>query len=891
MRRKNILLSLTIMTAAAVAISTVAFYLNKGSLVNRFDGDLLANEAFNVDQSNATEESEGVYNALASDAKGNTVNTKFSGFAYEDDVFKISPQSNMYFTNTEPIRGIEDITFTIDIADDYYPDFGYIVYGSSRPLNFDDIFHGYYAGDLVFYFNHFAESHITSFSYANYVDNNYAPSLEDCHYMMVVIDNPTEDTIALSSISFSSVCGIEPETKPISQATDYAERAQMTTYGVPTYFPYLYTNGYEIASNEMFYTVTTYIPMTAANYFFQAAISNGYENITGDEIPSNVILFQKKVSSSECLSMYLMFDPFHGSSFIYGQFVYSNAMPYMGGEAYDVWPTEAIVEASTEALANAFPAPTITNTKYKITAIYNEDTMIDVILTLTCESLEDALEDIDTYLEGLDPDQYVVGAEYGAKTVETKDAKFFMRISLSGYDCYIELRQYKVFNSFPVDILNVGDFIVPDSIAVDGEYLLNGAFLRATFNGSDTIEDLIAAFVDRGYEHIGSNESGSLLPYLMVTESYGLTTVRYQKIGANTYSIHFDVAQHEDTKNLKEALTHIYDSYEEAFEPINYEDGQTSYYRFNLTSGFTFAFIEADDTILYSIFNSINVSNKVLDFDGRVISYIQELDENHYYQVHLLFKFGGDGAYIFVDVSEQNEDELNQLLNPIDAVNRTAYGEHFIDLPNGRRYQAVSGNSVRYISDMKDVREKHDAYEATLLSNGYTLTNSYSGKYKAPEGELDICMQIINRQGISYLYIYIDTIPDFGSYMNYTDTFVNAAQSAKYLEQLGRFPDVLDKDDDKKIYTNVFYSEEKDSTLFFIVDASEFSAYQIANALVGTYGFSHRYGESLNWMMSLTFEKSDATGTYVFSITPQSTPASGEVGMAYSVYLQFIPAE
>ena len=897
MKKKGLLLSLSLVACSAIAISVACLASKHVKIFNSFNASntLVRNDAFEVDPSTAVEVDTAEYTAIATDNKGNSVNTMFVGFAHDSGGFKIAANKNMYFTNTQPMRGISNIHFSIDVANDYEPNFAYIVYGSSNPLVYEDIFNGYYYDDLQFYYNHFYESHVVEFDYASYYS---APSLVNCHYMMVIICNLTDDVIPINEISFSATCGEEPATKTNVQATAYKEASDMSDKGIPAYFPYLKTNGYtynlEVDFGLQLGMVNT---PDNAELFFNAAMADGYEYINMSVPGINLMLFQKQTGVTT-LTMYLQYEMLN-SSLLYGAFVYSDQIPYQGAPSSDTWPVQAIEDASTEALSLAFPAVTLTDAKYRVYERPDNGLYKAVYVEIQTQDEATTISEFAAYAAGLDNTIYSVANNYGTSyTITTLDGVFQMSGYVSSY-MQLELLQYLEFDHFPIAEFNAAqnnDTALPVISDISGTFISDGATIVGTFDDNDGLDTLIGAFVAEGYSFDGNQNCGLLVPQFLEGEDFGLTALEYFKEGVNKYKFSVHSASIMPNASLTEALSQMMDEPEGSLDPITYsEEVKEVFYYSGIQEGYIFI-EDGDSTTIQDIYDSINVSasSKSYNSTAKVIRYIVEDNDKggEYAVISLHFYERTEGLYIIPGCDRQSSSVLGSLINNTTLQSQLVIADNYYDLPNGNKYYALGSTSAYYYGSKEEVRAIGEAYKATLIAGGYTLSDAYNGQYLAPSGYADVLINYTHNHGVYALYIaFINGSAYLTGYQNYEDAFENHAESVDVLAMLALFPDIFDKSDASVIYANVSYYADKQLSLRFVVNATAFAAGVIGQSLINTYGYQYRYGAGV-WVSSLTFKKTDGAGNqYFISFYPSSSMATGEYGSVYSVTLEYKPAE
>ena len=894
MKKKGLLISLSAVACSAIAISAACLASKHVKIFNSFNASntLVRNDAFEVDTTNVTEVDTEEYTAVATDDKGNQVNTRFVGFTHDSNGFKIPANKNIYFTNTEPMRGISDIHFSIDVADDYEPNFAYVVYGSSNSLVYEDIFNGYYYDDLQFYYNHFYDYHVDEFNYASYYS---APSLTGCHYMMVIICNLTSDVLPIEEISFTATCAAEPDTKSNVQATTYKEASEMSTKGVPAYFPYLKTNGYTY-NLEVDYGLQLGMVNTTVNaeIFFDAAMTNGYEYIDMQVPGVNMFLFQKQTGATTALTMYLQYEILN-SSLLYGAFVYSDQIPYQGAPTYDSWPASVIEEYTSEALSLAFPAVTITDAVYKVYERPNNGLYKAVYVDIQAP---DAANEFIEYIENLDTNIYIAVNDYNDHyTIETIDGRFSMTGNVSN-NMELELIEYNQYEHLPANAINtaLGRTVLPvstDFNDIDGTFMCDGSIIKASFADNDGFYDLRSVFINEEYIYQGNSNVGCIIPYLMEKEDFGHTALQYTKVGTNEYNFSFISASIMEKVNFNEAVAQSMHEAEGSLAPLTYTD-TVSYVAFEQAVSLKYIYMKNTNiNVLQDIYDSIDVStsNKACNTSANTISYIYEYETGKYAIIRLLFKVVDSDIYVFTEYEDRgNDSTFNDLADGISVIGQLSISGSYCSLPAGERYLKTGPFSLCYISDELDAHQVAGYYRATLTSQGYTCIDEYNGLYQAPAGYSAVRMYLAPYQSATILYIdFYDYSSFMTGYQNYTDAFENHAQSTDVLAMLALFPDVFTKNASKHIYTNVYYSGDKYQSLSFDVDAFEFSAGVIGQRLMNEFGYMRQFGTT-SWGYSLSFAKVDNSGNrYEISFYPSRSMAFGEFGDIFSVRLEYIP--
>ena len=899
--KKKLLLPLTLIAGASMVIS-VACLASKGkpfNLFNRINDTLTRNNAFEVDHTTATEIDTDTYSAVASDNKGNSVTTKFVGFTHDSGGFKMTANKNMYFTNTQPMRGISDIHFSIDVANDYEPNFAYAVYGSSNPLVFDDIFNGYYSNDLEFYFNHFYDAHVDDFDYASYVEHSHAPSLENCHYVMVVLCNITSDVLPIETISFTATCADEPATKTNVQATAYKEATEMASAGIPDYFPYLNTNGYTYSLEIDFGLQLGMLNKPDnLNPLMMAAYMNGYEPIDMSAVQPNLVLYQKQTGATTALSIYLMYEMFN-SELMYCAVVYSEAIPYQGAPSYDSWPTQAIEDLSTEALSLAFPAVTLTNAKYRVYERPDNGLYKAVYVEIQTEDNATTVSEFAAYADGLDTSIYSVINDYNTHyEIVSLDGRFSMTGYVSSY-MELELIEYTQFDHFPVEEINTASnnsIKLPSDIEIDGTYMSDLSMIKATFNGTNDLSNLLSAFANDEYIYQGNDNAGCILPYLVENKEFAHCALQYQKVGTNQYEFSFVSAGVGENAEFSEAVEQLMNDPFGALDPLTYTE-KVTYVAFEQGVSFKYIYIPyASSSVMQDIYDSINVpsSDKSYNTSANSVSYIYEYETDRYIVIRLVFEVVSGGVYVFPEFEEKGHDStFTDLANDSIVINQLTIDGSYLDVPAGNRYVKTSGFSLCYISDYLDAYRQGMLYRASLLAEGYTCIDEYNGQYKGPTGYADVKIYFeSNRGGVTILHIsFYDYSSFIKGYENYEAAFENHEQSVDVLAMLALFPDVFEKDASKNIYTSVYYLTDKDMTLSFTVDSNGFVAGSIGQRLMREFGYHKKYNSQI-WSYSLAFSKVDNEGNeYEISFYPTKSPAYCQYGDAFSVSLRYTPKD
>lgn len=550
MKKKTLLVSICALTSLAVA----------GSVA------LLANDAFNLNplQTDATfqlnEESitevEDYYTAVSIDDRGNTVTTKFSGFGVSENKFTVTANSLAYFTNVEPLRGVDFVSTNLSKAQTKCNQY-FITYGSYNPLNVEDIFSGKYV-DLKFATTDcsgYESSSITAYA-----------SFSDCRYFLTMIFNDSEDLLTLESYTFAAVCENEPAEKEVGMKTDFteSEKADLVKYGAPANFPYIGVSGYRIQNIGIGAMVSTVAPLSNIGNLIGAFIEDNYDLTNSSEVEGRYIRYYQKqnAAKTETYTYGLNHMQLPGN-YGYIQYMYTEQYPYMGGEAETTWPKDNIAELST-GLANAFPDFQLENVTYQW---YGGETSFGSKTAMILVSGEDATS-IETqtqaYFAALDSELYNVEG-YVARTV---DGKYEFEAYMMGKQIGVTLTEKLTYDYFPINELSeFRECGLPELPHVSGTFTTTYYQIVATNLDSETLEAIIKLFTDIGFvesynPHTYVVDGYSTLPYNHVQFSY------YEDGDDTIFSLSPYTKSTSD--NLADALKHTSTNYE-AFDAIGYQ--------------------------------------------------------------------------------------------------------------------------------------------------------------------------------------------------------------------------------------------------------------------------------------------------------------------------------
>ena len=883
--KKKLLLPLTILTSASLIVGCLAVKsaIKGEGLFNTINREL-SHGVFDLDQSTITNVDDH-YEAIAIDGSDNTVNTKFVNCTYSGGSLEFPGSKNAYFTNTNPIRGIANVTLSLSFSGDDQA-FFCIAYGSYNPIVLEDIYTGKYI-DLKFMGNYCSYSGETSTTIEL---NNYSGfNFSDCRYVLVLISNTKNYALTLTDLSFEAVCDAEPAEKAVGQSTDYKERSQMTANGVPAYFPYFGTNGYNLVTESDITSITSFATGDALGTVFDAAMNNGHELTYQEMYGDAAIMYLQKQNSdkSKTYTIGIMYQP-AAEGYFYFNLAYSEYLPYMGGDSYDSWPTAALAEISS-SLATAIPALELTGASYKV--VLSEDNAFFREVHIPISGISNttvADAEIAAYVAN-DASGFIGKAETFGYNLTSPTGQYTMQIDIGGMYS-VELCEYKQLDHFPASEYNSyyssnQSMRLPSGINVDGTYMYNSGMFKVTFDGDDDIDDLISAFTSYGYTLDGNENVGTLLPGFTNAE-YRDSGLNYKKVGNNQYEMTIVSPSITPSTTLAESLN-------DAGNPEGFLDVITLADENVETVDFSgllcYSYIKGEDeSYINDVFNSIDVPATFKHYDSthKIINYLVDIKNNpehpDYVEVFIRFIVKADGLY--VQFAYDFKYENGSLSSLVDATTAFAALDNskMYAIPSGDRYVVNNTNSVSYYGTREEIAAIGEAYAQTLRINGFT-ENKYFGNFISPDAshyDVNISYMFNGSLGVVRFY-FIDGL-DANGYKNYEDAGLSLVAGIE------NFPAAFDKSAGKAMY----YLAPSDKTISLIIDSEQFVMGEFIKSLIIDHGFTGSWSGDVIWNYypSLTFTNS---GGDVFTIHASPSRAIGSTSnnSAWLVSISYTPFE
>ena len=733
MKNKKFLIGFMAVSMAAASLSVLA-------IVNAKKAEYLNS----VKQANATDEfivdltdlqstgDEGVYQAVALDGSANEVNTKFVGVTPTENGFSVAANSTAYITNIDSIRGIQSFKAC------YSGTAQIISYGSSNVLTIENIFSGKYQ-DLA-YVDGGGSGDGYQYILGNSVKEN---SFANCHYILAFIINQGNTTLNFTKVTFSAVCEAEPETQEIGVYDDFTdtEKERFVTEEVPADFPFPGSGSYTLQYGAGPMQVAMNCLLNMENYIdlINAVGASGYKlnppaigPIVDSENHYTGIGVQRKRGDIVDTLLLTIADPING--YVYMQVGYTNAYPEMAGASE--WPTEDI-NSRFPGLANYYVPLQLSDATYSIMMAEEYRGTRNLYMYITVEDIDVAMEEINTYLAGLDNSVYTVDGY----TIFHVDGLHKMKLDIqtSAKTIAVTLTELVVYNSFPFDQLKNNFFSVfPKESSMDeiaGKYTIDFDDVTAKeFDDSD-LELLISNLEAKGFYHMGNSTNGVIKARISGDmEYYG--TLAYYKISNSSYlfrSNYYNVDNDNDSLLGAYERTSDYEAYM-LFEDVLDYDGQ-------------FKIVQDDNIFVISLIDGTYADYEAMyaAIDNSKVAYKEMFSSRHSFSfaVETEYSNPGDESYenfdlyftetesgLDIEIIAENyrtgsatfaHSDIGTYANQTNALSMIetgAYGSP-LAVPNGNNYLIGTTNSIEYNATAEETRNIANSYANTLLNYGY----------------------------------------------------------------------------------------------------------------------------------------------------------------------------
>ena len=489
---KKPLLLLSVAALGAVTLVGIAAstrFASLSGMVNVNAGEFSANvDAFTL----VGEEYVG---AVVGDG-GNNVRVKFSGVGKDEDGLTIAANSYATFTNIDPLRSFESLSFTFSTQSTSRS--LVTLFFSTQPLNMQDVFQGKYPDLYTIYGQTYG---------SNYSCMLPSDKTESYRYVLGVVD-AIEKPLTVRSISFTTPCTVEPEAVPTGSVTDWSEDIKagmiaMVGEALPAlgHNAYVYSEDYYTGFDTVFYDMMAYsnYMMSIMNAGFAM---NYYQQISEGEMG---VIFQKKLLDDKVGSLIVTIGQ-RSSNVVPLTVRYTDTMSWMAADAG--WPEESLRNNFSEDLVNALAPLEFEDASFSEMRLQDEFvTQVGYLITpaekLTDQIIADWIAAMETKGWTVNANVYSSGCSYIFKNAEHPN--WDVQLGIDASQASLLVSEAQMTNVFPVGAIRERFGEEVPNFPVEGRYIMqSGASAeRIMFNAYDIsyaeVETYLPLLKDAGY--------------------------------------------------------------------------------------------------------------------------------------------------------------------------------------------------------------------------------------------------------------------------------------------------------------------------------------------------------------------------------------------------------